>query len=131
MSVRITKDDVDIAKLIEESKKESMGAIVVFDGIVRNDGIDKIELSAYIEGATKEIEDIVADAEKKFNLLSVEVIHRIGVLDVGDNILVIVIGAGHRKEAFGGCEYILEEIKTRAPIWKKEHLKDGSRWVEQ
>ncbi len=131
MAVRITKDDVDIAKLIEESKKESMGAIVVFDGIVRNDGIDKIELSAYIEGATKEIEDIVADAEKKFNLLSVEVIHRIGVLDVGDNILVIVIGAGHRKEAFGGCEYILEEIKTRAPIWKKEHLKDGSRWVEQ
>ena len=131
MAVRITKDDVDIAKLIEESKKESMGAIVVFDGIVRNDGIDKIELSAYIEGATKEIEEIVADAEKKFNLLSVEVIHRIGVLDVGDNILVIVIGAGHRKEAFGGCEYILEEIKTRAPIWKKEHLKDGSRWVEQ
>jgi len=131
MAVRITKDDVDIAKLIEESKKESMGAIVVFDGIVRNDGIDKIELSAYIEGATKEIEDIVTDAQKKFNLLSVEVIHRIGVLDVGDNILVIVIGAGHRKEAFGGCEYILEEIKTRAPIWKKEHLKDGSRWVEQ
>ena len=131
MPVRITKDDVDIAKLIEESKKESMGAIVVFDGIVRNDGIDKIELSAYIEGATKEIEEIVADAQKKFNLLSVEVIHRIGVLDVGDNILVIVIGAGHRKEAFGGCEYILEEIKTRAPIWKKEHLKDGSRWVEQ
>ncbi len=131
MPVRITKDDVDIAKLIEESKKESMGAIVVFDGIVRNDGIDKIELSAYIEGATKEIEDIVADAEKKFNLLSVEVIHRIGVLDVGDNILIIVIGAGHRKETFGGCEYILEEIKTRAPIWKKEHLKDGSRWVEQ
>ncbi|WP_042705237.1 molybdenum cofactor biosynthesis protein MoaE [Methanomicrobium mobile] len=131
MPVRITKDDVDIAKLIEESKKESMGAIVVFDGIVRNDGIDKIELSAYIEGATKEIEEIVADAEKKFNLLSVEVIHRIGVLDVGDNILIIVIGAGHRKEAFGGCEYILEEIKTRAPIWKKEHLKDGSRWVEQ
>ncbi|MBO4522314.1 MAG: molybdenum cofactor biosynthesis protein MoaE [Methanomicrobium sp.] len=131
MAVRIIKEDVDIAKLIEESKKESMGAIVVFDGIVRNDGIDKIELSAYIEGATKEIEEIVADAEKKFNLLSVEVIHRIGVLDVGDNILVIVIGAGHRKEAFGGCEYILEEIKTRAPIWKKEHLKDGSRWVEQ
>ena len=131
MAVRIIKEDVDIAKLIEESKKESMGAIVVFDGIVRNDGIDKIELSAYIEGATKEIEDIVADAEKKFNLLSVEVIHRIGVLDVGDNILIIVIGAGHRKEAFGGCEYILEEIKTRAPIWKKEHLKDGSRWVEQ
>lgn len=131
MPVRITKDDVDIAKLIEESKKESMGAIVVFDGIVRNDGIDKIELSAYIEGATKEIEDIVTDAQKKFNLLSVEVIHRIGVLDVGDNILIIVIGAGHRKEAFGGCEYILEEIKTRAPIWKKEHLKDGSRWVEQ
>ena len=131
MTVRIIKEDVDIAKLIEESKKESMGAIVVFDGIVRNDGIDKIELSAYIEGATKEIEEIVADAEKKFNLLSVEVIHRIGILDVGDNILVIVIGAGHRKEAFGGCEYILEEIKTRAPIWKKEHLKDGSRWVEQ
>ena len=131
MAVRIIKEDVDIAKLIEESKKESMGAIVVFDGIVRNDGIDKIELSAYIEGATKEIEEIVTDAEKKFNLLSVEVIHRIGVLDVGDNILVIVIGAGHRKEAFGGCEYILEEIKTRAPIWKKEHLKDGSRWVEQ
>ena len=131
MAVRIIKEDVDIAKLIEESKKESMGAIVVFDGIVRNDGIDKIELSAYIEGAAKEIEEIVADAEKKFNLLSVEVIHRIGVLDVGDNILVIVIGAGHRKEAFGGCEYILEEIKTRAPIWKKEHLKDGSRWVEQ
>jgi molybdopterin synthase subunit MoaE len=130
ISVRVTNDDADIAKLVESAKSSAMGAIVVFDGIVRDDDIEWIELSAYEEGALYEFEAIREDAIKKFGLLSVDIIHRTGRLKPGDNILIIVVGSPHRKDAFFGCEYILEEIKRRAPVWKKEFRKGEEQWVD-
>ena len=128
--ILIQTGDVDIGALIDRAKQRGTGAIVVFDGIVRDDDIREMELEAYKDVAVKELERIAEDARKKFSLLSVDIIHRIGRLLVGDNILVIVVGAGHRKEAYEGSRYIIEMIKAGVPIWKKEHFEDGSVWAE-
>jgi len=127
--IAIRHDDVDIGRLIEEAKQPGTGAVVVFDGIVRDDDIREMELEAYEEVALKELEKIAQDATKLHNLLHVDIIHRIGRLSVGENILIIVVSAGHRPDAYAGSRYIIEEIKKGVPVWKKELTKDGGRWV--
>jgi molybdopterin synthase catalytic subunit len=130
LSVIITRDDFEPGILIDGVKRPKTGAVVTFLGIVRDDGIEEIELEAYEEAAMQELQSIQDEAMQKFSLLSVEIIHRIGVLRVGDHILLIVVGAAHRQEAFFGCEYILEQIKMTVPIWKKEVTLSGTRWVK-
>ena len=127
--IAIQKEDVDIGQLINAAKKRDAGAVVVFDGIVRDDDIWEMELEAYEEVALKELEKIADDAKTLHNLLSIDIIHRIGQLAVGDNILIIVVSAGHRKEAYDGSRFIIEAIKAGVPIWKKELTKNGGRWV--
>lgn len=127
--IAIRKEDVDIGELINAAKQRGTGAIVVFDGIVRDDDIREMELEAYEEVALQELERIAGDAQQKFNLLSVDIIHRIGRLAVGENILVIVVGAGHRREAYEGSRFIIEAIKAGVPVWKKELRTGGDRWV--
>jgi len=127
--IAIQTDDVDIGALIKAAKKKGTGAIVVFDGVVRDDDIIEMELEAYEDVARQELEKIARDATLQFNLLHVDIIHRIGRLAVGENILIIVVSAGHRPEAYDGSRYIIEEIKKGVPIWKKELTKDGARWV--
>ncbi len=127
--IAIQKEDVDIGALITVTKEHGTGAIVAFDGVVRNDDISGMELEAYQDIATQELEKIARDATHQFNLLHVDIIHRIGRLSVGENILIIVVAAGHRPQAYAGSRYILEEIKKGVPIWKKELTKDGGRWV--
>jgi molybdopterin synthase catalytic subunit len=127
--IAIRHEDVDIGNLINEAKRPGTGAVVVFDGVVRDDDIREMELEAYEEVALKELEKIAEDAKKLHNLLHVDIIHRIGRLSVGENILIIIVSAGHRPEAYAGSRYIIEEIKNGVPIWKKELTKDGGRWV--
>ena len=125
----IQTDDVDIGALIIAAKKHGTGAVVVFDGVVRDDDITEMELEAYEDVATQELEKIAKDATEQFRLLHVDIIHRIGRLAVGENILIIVVAAGHREEAYAGSRFIIEAIKAGVPIWKKELTKDGGRWV--
>ena len=127
--IAIQTDDMDIGALIKAAKQRCTGAVVVFDGIVRDDDIVEMELEAYEDVAQKELEKIVEDATTQFNLLSVDIVHRIGRLAVGENILVIVVSAGHREEAYAGSRFIIEAIKAGVPIWKKELTRDGGRWV--
>ena len=127
--ITIQTQDVDIGQLISAAKKRGAGAVVVFDGIVRDDDIWEMELEAYEEVALKELEKIAGEAQDLHNLLSVDIIHRIGRLAVGENILIIVVSAGHRREAYEGSRFIIEAIKAGVPIWKKELTKDGGRWV--
>jgi molybdopterin synthase catalytic subunit len=127
--ISIQTDDVDIGALIEAAKKQGTGAVVVFDGIVRDDEITEMELEAYVDVAIQELENIAKDATEQFRLQHVDIIHRIGRLSVGENILIIVVSAGHRPEAYAGSRYIIEKIKKGVPIWKKELTKDGGRWV--
>jgi len=127
--ISIQTDDVDIGALIIAAKKHKTGAVVVFDGVVRDDDITEMELEAYEDVATQELEKIAKDATEQFRLLHVDIIHRIGRLAVGENILIIVVAAGHRDEAYAGSRFIIEAIKAGVPIWKKELTKDGGRWV--
>ena len=127
--IAIQTQDVDIGQLISTAKKRGAGVVVVFDGIVRDDDIREMELEAYEEVALKELEKIAGEAQNLHNLLSVDIIHRIGRLAVGENILIIVVSAGHRREAYEGSRFIIEAIKAGVPIWKKELTKDGGRWV--
>ncbi|MDD1652345.1 MAG: molybdenum cofactor biosynthesis protein MoaE [Methanomicrobiales archaeon] len=129
--ITITRDDVDIAAEIEAAKRDTTGAVVTFLGTVRDDGIEALEIEAYEDASLPEMQRIEQEAIVKFNLQSVNIIHRVGSLRIRDNILLIVVSGGHRQEAFAGCEYILERIKQSVPIWKKEVRKDGSIWVEE
>jgi molybdopterin synthase catalytic subunit len=127
--ISVTRDDFDVNAVIDRVRRPDMGALVTFLGVVRDDGIEVMDLEAYEEVAVKEMETIRDEAFAEFPIEAVAVIHRVGRLRVGENILLIVVGAGHRKEAFDACEYILERIKHSVPIWKKEIGKDGERWV--
>ncbi len=127
--IAIQTGDVDIGNLINEAKLPGTGAVVVFDGIVRDDDITEMELEAYEDIARKELEKIAGDATEQFRLLHVDIIHRIGRLSVGENILIIIVAAGHREAAYAGSRFIIEAIKAGVPIWKKELTKDGGRWV--
>ena len=127
--IRIIEDDFDISAIIAQVRSSSMGAIVTFLGTVRDDGIDMLHFEVYEELAIRELGSIRSEALDRFDIQSVNVIHRVGELSVGENILLIIVGAGHRKEAFRGCEYVLERIKESVPIWKKEIGESGQRWI--
>jgi molybdopterin synthase catalytic subunit len=127
--IAIQYEDVDIGKLINDAKEPGSGAVVVFDGVVRDDDIREMDLEAYEEVAVPELEKIAREAAEKFGLLHVDIVHRIGRLSIGENILIIVVSARHRKEAYEGSRYIIEVIKAGVPIWKKELTKEGVRWV--
>lgn len=127
--IRITGEEIDTGRLIEAAKQPDTGALVVFTGIVRDDGIEQIELEAYEDAAVMELENIRQGAMDAYPVSSVSIVHRIGSLLVGETILVIIVGAAHRKEAFNACQYVIDRIKQTVPIWKKEYRKDGEQWV--
>jgi len=127
--VRITRDDFDPGQILQEARSGTLGALVSFIGVVRDDGIERMDLEAYEEVAEVELARIREQAISRFGVSHVDIVHRIGMLKVGDHIVMIVVGASHRKAAFEGCEYIIDRIKESVPIWKKEYTAEGSRWV--
>ncbi|MDI9632949.1 MAG: molybdenum cofactor biosynthesis protein MoaE [Methanolinea sp.] len=128
--IRITREDFDPGEIIAMAREKDAGAIVSFLGTVRDDGIDEMEVEAYEEVAERDLAEIAAEARERFGILGAHIIHRTGHLRVGENIVMVVTAAPHRREAFRACEYIIDRIKERVPIWKKEHTPAGSRWVQ-
>jgi molybdopterin synthase catalytic subunit len=127
--IKITEEDISIDEMVKRAKSDDAGAIVAFMGSVRDDGIKRMQIEAFSEAAISELQAIRDEAIDRFSLKSVQVVHRTGSLLVGESIVAIVCSAGHREEAFAGCRYIIEELKKRAPIWKKEIGEKGERWV--
>ena len=136
ISVNVQKADFDINSEIKIIKsKKIIGGIANFTGVVRNSGRKKeelmsLELEHYPGMTEKAIMLICEDAQKRWNLNSIRVIHRVGRLFAGDNIVLVVTASAHRKEAFNSAEFIMDFLKSRAPIWKKEHYKTHSSWVQ-
>ena len=136
ISVNVQKADFDINSEIKTIKsKKIIGGIANFTGVVRNSGEEKeelvsLELEHYPGMTEKAIMLICEDAQKRWNLNSIRVIHRVGRLFAGDNIVLVVTASAHRKEAFNSAEFIMDFLKSRAPIWKKEHYKTHSSWVQ-
>lgn len=127
--IQLTHDQIDIDGYIRKAKTPRVGGIVTFIGVVRDDGILSLELESYEEAAILELEKICDEAMKDFDIESADIIHRTGKLAIGDTLVLIVVAAGHRKEAFRACEFIIDRLKETVPIWKKEETRDGSRWV--
>lgn len=129
--IAVQEEDVDIGALVRSAKVPGTGAVVVFDGVVRDDGIDRMDLEAYEPVARERMAEIARKGAAQFGLLSVAIVHRVGSLGLGENILIVVVSAGHRREAFAGAVAIIDELKATVPVWKKEYLRDGkTAWVE-
>lgn len=127
--IEVTEDDFDPGECIEAARTRQTGGIVTFTGIVRDDDISSMDLEAYKEVALEELAIIRDQAMALFPVNSIDIVHRIGRLQVGDHIVMIVVGSSHRKSAFQACEYIIDRIKESVPIWKKEYTTGGPRWV--
>ena len=128
--IEIGEEEISLDRMIQRVRRNEAGAVVSFLGTVRDDGILGMEVEAFRDPALSEMEAIRQEAMSRFSLTAAEVSHRTGRLAVGESILAIVCSAAHREEAFSGCRYILEELKSRAPLWKKEISAEGGRWVE-
>ena len=132
--IKITHGNFSVDEVLSRLKTGRMGAIVAFVGSVRDESegrnVGRIEIHVYEEMAMKQLETIRNEAMERFGVDEVDVIHRFGSLNVSDNIMMIAVGAAHRAEAFNACQYVLENIKKRVPIWKKEISPEGDFWVE-
>lgn len=133
ISVQI--EDFSLAdEYIQLNRSFNDGAIVTFVGKVRNDNqsnsILGLTLEHYPAMTEMAIREIVEQAKQRWPLTCVRVIHRIGRLNVGEQIVFIGVASAHRKAAFDGCEFIMDFLKTKVPFWKKEHYLDSDRWVD-
>ena len=134
MSFNISSGIIDPGELKNELYGDGAGACVCFEGWVRNhnDGksVVRLEYEAHNAVAIKEGQKIVDEARARFDLIEAHCLHRVGVLGVGDCAVWVGVTASHRAPAFDACRYIIDELKQRVPIWKKEHYGDGhSGWV--
>lgn len=124
--------DEELTRVMRESP--SAGGVASFVGLVRNknDGsaVSRMTLEHYPDMTEKSLAKIAAAARERFHLVDVIVVHRVGELKVGDRIVLCLTSAEHRGDAFAGCEYIMDWLKTEAPFWKKEQTPDGERWVD-
>jgi molybdopterin synthase catalytic subunit len=109
------------------------GAVVTFTGLVRStpgDPVQSLTLECYRELAENQIGAMIAEAERRFSLLRVTVIHRFGTLQPGEPIVQVMAMAPHRAAAFAGAEFLMDYLKTDAPFWKREETPEGARWVD-
>ncbi|GCB02032.1 molybdenum cofactor biosynthesis protein MoaE [Sulfuriferula multivorans] len=112
-----------------------VGAVASFVGLVRDSNagsnVDSMTLEHYPAMTQRALGAIVAKAGQRWALLDVTVIHRVGELHPGDQIVLVAVASSHRADAFAACEFIMDYLKTQAPFWKKEQTPEGPRWVEQ
>lgn len=132
--IRITDAPVSAARLRDRVARPGCGAIVAFEGTVRDHtgdfDTDHLVYEAYAEMAEKVLRELAAEAADRWPLGAVAVHHRTGRLEVGEVSVAIAVSAPHRDPAFAACRHVIDELKTRAPIWKKEVGPDGEAWIE-
>lgn len=134
-SFKLTSDLSVYTEIRQKLFDPRAGGYVSFEGWVRdtNHGksVTSLEYSAYDGMAVKEGEKILAEAIERFDIYDAQVVHSVGHLQIGDVAVWVGVSAKHRGQAFDACEYIIDELKIRVPIWKNEHYTDGSSgWVE-
>ena len=136
MTVRVQTDDFDVGAEIARLRAadRGIGAIAAFVGTVRdvNDDatITRLTLEHYPGMTEAALAEIVDAAKARFDIRDVLVVHRVGTLVPGDQIVLVIVTGAHRGMAFDACEYVMDFLKTQAPFWKKEQRPDGERWVE-
>jgi MoaE-MoaD fusion protein len=132
--VQLTSEPIDTAGLAEGMKRAEDGAVVVFEGIVRDNSRGRrtlcLDYEAYEEMARKQLEELAAQALEKFKVRDVAVAHRLGRLQIGETSVAIVVSSAHRAAAFDACRWMIDTLKKTVPIWKKEHFEDGAVWAD-
>jgi molybdopterin synthase catalytic subunit len=134
--VVIQMQDFDLAAEINALRAgdKRVGAVCSFVGTVRdrNDGLNvsTLELEHYPGMTEKSIEAMIDAAHNKFDIYAARVIHRIGVMQPLDQIVMVAVTSAHRGESFSACEFLMDYLKTQAPFWKKEQTPQGARWVD-
>ncbi|MDJ0919144.1 MAG: molybdenum cofactor biosynthesis protein MoaE [Woeseiaceae bacterium] len=131
---RINDRVIDSEALKTAMADPAAGGFCVFEGWVRNENedrpVERLEYEAYEPLCVTEGEAVLAEASERFGILGASCQHRTGLLEIGECAVWVGVAAAHRDEAFKACRYIIDEIKVRLPIWKKEHYVDGpSVWV--
>jgi molybdopterin synthase catalytic subunit len=134
MRTAIVEHRIDACALLDEVAQDRNGASILFVGTVRdiNDGspVTALDYSAYTDMAETELAAIVLEASERWSMPDIVVEHRIGSLGLGDASVAIAVAHPHRGEAYEASRYIIEELKRRLPVWKREHYVDGrSEWV--
>jgi MoaD family protein len=136
-NIRIQQGPFSLELEVESLKRSSnsIGAIVTFVGTTRDVSggkeVAKLEFEHYPGMAEKKLAEIRGRAIAEFGVIDVTIVHRIGMMPVGEDIVLIAVAAGHRDEAFNACRFCIDELKRITPIWKKETTPDGEVWVEE
>jgi len=130
-TIRIQTEPFDLAHEVEDLSHGEAGAIATFTGAVRaEDGLTALVLEHYPGMTEREIASQVDEAGRRWPLLGVTVIHRVGELMPRERIVLVAVAARHRGDAFAACEFLMDHLKTKAPFWKEERRGADSRWVE-
>jgi len=136
-AVRIQEADFSIEVEVDALRATSnrIGGIAIFLGCARDfsEGRDvsAIQFEQYADMAATAMQVLRSEAVKRFDIIDVRMVHRVTTVHAGDQIVLIVVGAEHRKPAFEACEWLIDTLKQRVPIWKKEVTPDGDSWVKQ
>jgi molybdopterin synthase catalytic subunit len=134
--VTIQHEDFDIARetALLRAADNGVGAVCVFVGTVRErtggTSISSMELEHYPGMTEKSIEAMIEEARRRFDIRGARVIHRVGLLQPGEQIVMVAVTSAHRGESFQACEFLMDYLKTQAPFWKKEQTPGGAQWVD-
>ena len=134
--VAIQTEDFDLSTEVAQLRAANpgVGAVCSFVGTVRdrNDGqsVSTLALEHYPGMTEKAIEAMIDEAHQRFDILGARVIHRVGLLQPLDQIVLVVVSSAHRGQSFQACEFLMDYLKTQAPFWKKEQTPEGARWVD-
>lgn len=129
--IALQERPIDIGVLVRAVRTDACGAVVTFLGVVRETSpedarlVDGLSYEVYPAMAEPEMRAIAAEARDRFGPLEIAIVHRTGALELGAASVAVAVGAPHRGHAFDACEYAIDELKARVPIWKKEHYRDG------
>ena len=134
MLIRVTAEVLDTNEAIAAVESPAAGAVNVFLGVVRNNNLGRtvqyLEYDAYPAMAEKVMRQLAEEAKERFGLEEVAVLHRTGRLEIGEASLLVTVSCGHRAESFEAGHWLVNEIKKKVPVWKKEVWEDGEAWVE-
>lgn len=133
MKVDVRSTPLSVDETIDRVRRPGAGGLAVFVGVVRDESagrvVTRLEYSAYVSMAKREMTRIADELEREIAGVRVAATHRIGLLDVGDAAVICAASAPHRAEAFQACRELIDRIKSRVPVWKREIGPDGSSWV--
>jgi molybdopterin synthase catalytic subunit/molybdopterin converting factor small subunit len=132
--IRLQREPIDAGALAAAVKEGESGAVVVFDGIVRNNTRGRrtlyLDYESYEAMALSQMQSLARDAQQRFGVRRVVLVHRLGRLHVGETSVLIVVASAHRAQAFEACRWIIDTLKKTVPIWKKEWFEDGAVWAD-